>query len=226
MSQRYLLLTSIAVLGLVLGGCSSKPTQPATEAPTPGAQSAPPSAPEVASQTVPQPTNAVVGEVQEVDPKGAYLIVKTSDGKLHRVETPADANLRKLKHGLGEVGDSIAEGTKSTMAEVKKGTLVAVRYTEKDGKLVAHEIQNASKTVVKKSEVVIDRVEEGGSKIIVKTKNGTEEAYHVGKNATIAAGDKISDIGKATGAKFAAGTKATIHFTEEQGQKVAHFVNH
>jgi len=69
-------------------------------------------------------------------------------------------------------------------------------------------------------------MEQGGERIIVKTKDGAEEVYEVGKRATVATGNKITEVGKWTGDKVVAGTKATISYTEEAGKKVVHFVEH
>ena len=211
-------LIPVAVFALLLGGCSSKPTQqPAAEAPKA-------EAPKPVAEAPPAPTHAIVGQVQQVDPQGAYIVVKTADGKQQRVQTTPDTEFGTLKHGTVEIAKGAEGFAKLTAAEVKKGTMVTVRYTEKEGKLIAHEVGHAARKTVKQSEVVFQKMEQGGEKIIVKTTNGAEEVYDVGKRATVTTGNKITEAGKWTGDKVVAGTKATISYTEEAGKKVVHFV--
>ncbi len=218
MSKPLIALLTLSALGVFGVGCSSKPPQPVAETPK--------AAEPVVAEAPAEPTHAIVGEVTEVDPAGAYVKVRTSDGKEHRVEIGSKSELRTMEHGVEQVAHGTEEVAKATARDVKKGTMIAIRYSEKEGKLVAHNIQHASKEVVKKSEVVIHKIEDDGRKIIVKTKDGAEKVYEVSKDVTIATGDKLSHIGKATGEKLVEGTKATIHFTEKSGKSIAHFVHH
>ncbi|MBL0160399.1 MAG: hypothetical protein IPP47_25460 [Bryobacterales bacterium] len=218
MSKPLIALLTLSALGVFGVGCSSKPPQPVAETPK--------AAEPVVTEAPDEPTHAIVGEVTEVDPAGAHVKVRTSDGKEHHVEIGPKTKLRTIEHGVEQVAHGTEEVAKATARDVKKGTMVAVRFTEKEGKLVAHEVHHASKEVVKKSEVVIHKIDEDGRKIIVKTKDGAEKVYEVSKDATIATGHKLTDVGKATGEKIVVGTKATIHFTEKAGKSIAHFVHH
>jgi hypothetical protein len=220
------LFVTAAAAALLLAGCSSKPSQPASEAPK-----APAEAPQAAAEPpthdpATHGTHAVVGEAQEVGPKGAHIVVKSEDGKTQRVETHAGTEVNAFEHGFQEIGKGAVQVSKATADEVKKGATVAVRYSEKEGKMVAHQVQHAAKATVKETKVIIHRVEDGGRKVIVKTKDGAEQVYEVGKDATVATGNKIVEIGKVAGAKIAEGTTATIHYTEEAGKKTIHFVEH
>lgn len=60
----------------------------------------------------------------------------------------------------------------------------------------------------------------------LKTKDGAEHVYDVGKDATIASGGKIAGVGKLAVERIPEGAEATIHFSEEAGQKVVHFFSH
>ena len=56
-------------------------------------------------------------------------------------------------------------------------------------------MKHASKEVLKESEVVIHKVEDGGRKVIVKTKDGAQQACQVSKDVTVTTGKKIADAG-------------------------------
>jgi len=212
--KRNSLLTAAATV-LLLSGCSSKP--PATETPKAAAEApAPPQ----------EPTHAVVGEVQEVDPQGSSITIRTSSGEVHRIQVDSEAQVSSVKQGASETGKGISHLAKAVGTDIKKGTLVAVKYTEREGKLVAHEVKHASKEAVKGTEVVVHKIADGGKKVVVKTKDGAEHVYEVSKDVTVTAGKKIAKAGESTGSAISEGAKATLHFTEEQGGKVVHFVSH
>jgi arginine repressor len=168
----------------------------------------------------------MVGEVRSVDPKGESIVIRTNDGVSHTVHVNPDTKVASLHDGVVEVGKGAEAIAKVTADEVKKGTMVAVHYTEKEGKMVASQVKRGSKAIVKEGEVVIQKIDQEGRTITVKTKDGAEHVYEVGKEATIATGNKVAEVGKATGSKIAEGTKATIHFSEQQGQKIIHFLKH
>jgi len=211
-------LLTIAAIGLFLAGCSSKPPAPAATETSKAAAEAP--APPAA------PTHAVVGEVQEVEPQGGSLTVRTANGEVHRVEVASHTEVKGLKEGVLEAGKGAEGMAKALGSDIKRGTMVVVKYSEKEGKLVAHEVKHASKVVVKHSEVVIHKVEDGGQKVIAKTKDGAQHTYEVSKDATVTTSKKIAEAGSAAGTKIEEGAKATVHFTEDAGKKVAHFVSH
>lgn len=212
--KSHSLLTAAATV-VFLAGCSSKP--PATETPKTTAEApAPPQ----------EPTHAIVGEVQEVDPQGSSITIRTANGEIHRVQVDSEAHVTGLKQGASETGKGITHLAKAVGTDVKKGTMVAVKYTEKEGKLIAHEVKHASKEVVKGTEVVVHKVVDGGKRVVVKTRDGVEHTYEVGKDVTVTAGKQIAKAGTATGSAISEGAKATLHFTEEQGSKVVHFVSH
>jgi hypothetical protein len=219
MLNQNLLLASAASLAIFLAGCSSKPTPPATEAPKAAIE---PKSEEVAAA----PTHAIAGTVEEIGPNGSYLIIKSSDGTTHRVETTPQTEVHGHAKVAGEPGKRLEEVSKDVVKDVKKGTMVAVHYSEKEGKLVAHKIGHLYSETVKTSEVVIHKVGDTGEKVFIKTKKGTEEAYDVSKKAVVTSGKKISEISKVVADKTVEGTKATVHYTEEAGRKVIHFIEH
>lgn len=217
MEMNKLHLLTFTAIGLFLAGCASKPSVPAaTETPQAAAET--PAAPA-------EPTHAIAGEIQEVDPQGGSVTVRTSNGEVHRVDVAPHTQVTGLKKESSETGTGVAGMAKAVGSDIKRGSMVVVRYTEKEGKLVAHEVKHDSKLVVKQSEVVIHKVADGGKKVLVKTKDGAEHAYEVGKDATVTAGKKIVAVGSVAGSKISEGASATLHFTEETGNKIVHFAS-
>lgn len=208
---------SVAAIAVLSVGCSSNKPAPPPEPPK-AAESAPP--PPAVEES------AIVGQLQSVGPNGSPIVIRTSDGQDHTIQVAQDTEVSSLHDGAVQVAKGAEEMAKTAVGGVKKGTMVAVHFTEKEGKLVASKVKTGSKEVVKETEVVVTKVDEGGRKVWVKTKDGAEHVYEVSKDATIATGKKVSEVGKATGSKIAEGTKATIHFTEQQGQKLMHFMKH
>lgn len=219
-------LPALAASALFLVSCSSKPTETAKAPPSEAAT--PAEAPKPAEEivTAEPATHTVIGVVHQVHPKGEHIVVKSKDGKLHKLEMDMKADVNAFKHGMQEMASGAKDVAKATAEEVKTGSLVVARYSEKEGKLVAHHIRHGVKETVKKVDVVVDRVEADGKKVVVKTKDGVEHALEVSKHATVATGDKIESVGKITGDKIKAGSKAVVHFTEEAGQKIAHAFHH
>jgi hypothetical protein len=145
---------------------------------------------------------------------------------VHRIEVASHTEVNGLKDAASEAGKGVAGMAKAVGTDLKRGTTVVVKYTEKEGKLVAHEVRHTSKVVVKQSEGVVHKVEDGGKKVLVKTQEGTQQAFEVGKDATVTTSKKIAGAGATAGAYIAEGAKATVHYTEEATNKVAHFVSH
>ena len=218
MYTKRILAVSVATLALIGAGCSSnKPAEPPK-----AAESAPPATP----AAPPPADSAIAGEVRSIDPAGSSMTVRTADGKTHRVHVTPETKVDALHHGVAEGGRGAEAIARTTAQDIKKGTVVAIHYAEKEGKMVASHVKRGSKAVVKESEVVIRKVDQEGRKVYAKAKDGTEHVYEVGKEATIATGNKIADVGKVTGEKLKEGTQATIHFSEESGRKVMHFLKH
>ena len=213
MLLRHAPLGLLAVLALTVAGCGSKTTE------TKSAESKP-AAPVAEAPSA--PTHVVAGEVRAVDPSGKRLTVGTPDGKQHEIQIEDHTSHQSLKHGAEQMGKGAVELAKASGDKLKQGTQVVVRYTEKEGRLIGHQVHHAADVTVEKTEVVVQRVEEGGRKVVVKTKDGAEQVYEVSKKTTLAAGDKIVEVGETAGQKIETGAKATIHWTEDAGRKVAH----
>jgi hypothetical protein len=68
---------------------------------------------------------------------------------------------------------------------------------------------------------VVTEADKAGHTVKVKTDDGSEATYHVAKDAAVE-----TEHGVVRGTEFAAtnGEKVTVHYTEEAGQRIAHFI--
>ena len=68
------------------------------------------------------------------------------------------------------------------------------------------------------SEGTVTKVDKAAHTVTVKTKEGAEETYDLSKDAVI-------DSGKGIVKETKEGEKVTVHYTEEGGKKIAHFLH-
>jgi hypothetical protein len=68
---------------------------------------------------------------------------------------------------------------------------------------------------------VVTEADKAAHTVKVKTDDGSEATYHVAKDAAVE-----TEHGVVRGTEFAAtnGEKVTVHYTEEAGQRIAHFI--
>lgn len=153
-------------------------------------------------------TGAVEGTVKKIDAASKTIVVKTADGterKFHFAD-------RAAVHGVKET----AKGSGETLHGLKEGSDVVVHYTSKDTTRTAEEIDRVGKDGLKIGEGTIQKIDRSGKTLIVKSAGGAEETYRMSDRAAVDAG---RDLGKG-GEKS---EKATVYYTEEAGQKVAHY---
>ena len=101
-----------------------------------------------------------------------------------------------------------------------------VSYTTEGSDKVATEfkfIGNGNTKVGKGTVVAVDKSAET---ITVKTKDGTEETYHLSKDCTIDTAKGTVKVSDWTAGGVKEGTEVTVHVTDEAGKKVAHLVVH
>ena len=68
---------------------------------------------------------------------------------------------------------------------------------------------------------LVSKVDKAGRTVAIKTEDGTEETYHISKDAAV-----DTEHGVVDGARFTAkeGDKLVFHYGEEAGDKAVHFV--
>jgi hypothetical protein len=151
---------------------------------------------------------AIQGTVKKVDSATKTIVVKAADGTEHTF------------HFIGRTtvqgAEKAAEGTKDAFHGVKEGSEVVVHYSKKGAEETAEEVDHVGKDGLKVTEGTVSKIDRGGKTLVVKTKDGTEETYHLTDRAAKDAGKDI-----AKGSERSA--KVTVYYTETAGRKVAHF---
>lgn len=162
--------------------------------------------------------HAVEGAVTKIDTSAKTIVIKAADGTEHVFKYTEKTTMRGLKAGAHEAK---AGGVEAYM-KGKEGTDVVVHYTGEGADKSAVAIRDMGKDTVKVSKGTVTKVDKTGRTVTVKTEDGSEETYHVAKDATVE-----GEHGVMKGADYAKeGEKVTVHYTEDAGKKVAHFMRH
>lgn len=160
--------------------------------------------------------HAVEGVVTKVDLTGKMIFVKTADGTEHAFKYTEKTTVR----GVKDAGHMTKTGAVDTYMKGKEGTMVLVHYTGEGADKSAVAFRDMGKDTVKVSEGTVTKVDKAAHTVTVKTEDGSEATYHVAKDATI-----DSEHGLMKGTDYAKeGEKVTVHYTEDAGKKVAHFI--
>lgn len=164
----------------------------------------------------------------------ALAVVRAKEGVITRVDSAAKTVAIKTADGAedafkftGETGVRAAKGVKAVAADTyfagKEGTHIVVHYTEEGTGKTAIAIDDLGKDAVKVGKGTVEGADKAGRTITVAAEDGTKDTYHIAKDATV-----DSEQGVVRGTEYAAekGEKVTVHYTEEAGKKVAHFITH
>ena len=145
--------------------------------------------------------SAVHGTISKIDSGAKTIVVKTADGTEHTVHFIAKTTV----HGT-EVG------AKDTFHGLKEGTEVVAHYTAKGADNTAVEVDKVGKDGLKTMNGTVSEVDRGAKKLVVKSADGTEQAFKLADHAAAETGQ---------GAEKSA--KVTVYYTEDAGKKIAHF---
>jgi hypothetical protein len=145
--------------------------------------------------------NAVHGTISKIDSGAKTIVVKTADGTEQTFHFIAKTTV----HGT-EVG------AKDTFHGLKEGTEVVAHYTAKGAENTAVEVDKVGKDGLKTVDGTVSEIDRGGKTLVVKSADGTEQAFKMADHAA-------EETGK--GAEKSA--KVTVYYTEEAGKKIAHF---
>jgi hypothetical protein len=161
----------------------------------------------------------VSGVVTKIDKDAKTIAVKTADGTEHVFKYSE----KTAVHGYQDASHEAKKGAVDTYFAGKEGTHVVVHYTEKGGDKVASSVEDFGKDSLKDAKGTITKVDQAAHTVKIKTDDGAEETYSVGKNAA-----KDSEKGAVHGwdytvAKVKEGDKVAVQYTEEAGKKVIHF---
>ena len=147
----------------------------------------------------------VEGTVQTVSEGARTVVVKTADGIKHLFHLTE----RTAVHGGAEAGDIALRG-------LDEGTSVVVHYTQEGDRKIAHEVDRIAGDGLHAIEGVVTNVDRRRQTISVQLADGSQQTLRLTERAASGAGKDIDGA--------AAGTaKVIVYFTDEAGQRVAHY---
>ena len=155
------------------------------------------------AQTAPpvQGTVALQATMKKVYQAANVVIVTTIDGVDHAYHFAKDL----VVHG-GKKGADPLEG-------LREGTTVVVHYTVEGSEATVHEIDRIDAEGLEATEGTVTQIDRGRKRITVRYDNGRTETFLLTERASA---ESQTD-------EAAAGGKVVIYYSNESGQKVAHF---
>lgn len=163
--------------------------------------------------------HAVTGAVTKVDATAKTIAVKTADGSEEVFKYTEKTSVR----GAKSAGDATKTAAVDTYMAGKEGTQVVVRYVGKGADKTAIGVKDFGKDTLKVSKGTVTKVDHAAHTVGIKTEDGTEATYRVSKDAAV-----DTEHGVVEGAKYSAkeGDHIVVHYSEEAGHKVVHFLKH
>ena len=155
-----------------------------------------------------QSESVVEGTVKKIDAGSKTMIVKTADGTEQTLHF-AD---RVAVYGV----EDTRSGSRETLRGLEEGSDVAVHYLSKGTEKTAEEIDRLGKDGLQIGDGTVKDMDRDAGTLTVKSADGAEVTYRLSERAARDAG---MDLGKA-GEKS---ENVTVYYTEEAGNKVAHF---
>lgn len=166
--------------------------------------------------------HAVSGVVTKVDSAAKTMAVKTADGTEHVVKYTDKTIFHHAKAATEDAGKDAKKATVDTYMAGLEGGHAIVRYTEKGADKVAVGVEDLGKDSVKVADGTVDHVDKAAHTVTVKTADGAKDTYEVSKDAVVDTGHGVEKAGKWT---YKEGDKVTVHYSEEAGKKIAHFIH-
>jgi hypothetical protein len=152
--------------------------------------------------------SAVDGTIKTIDAHSKTIVLKTFEG----AEQTFHFADRTAVHGAGE----IVKGSEDTFNGLKKGSKVAVHYTDKDTVRTAEEIDYIGEDGLKVDEGTVKKIERGTKTLTLETADGAEDTYLLSEHAAQEAGMESGQTGKKS-------EKMAVYNSEEAGHKVVRF---
>jgi len=163
--------------------------------------------------------HAVTGAVSKVDAGAKTIAVITADGSEEVFKYTEKTSVR----GATAAADAAKTGAVDTYMAGKEGTHVVVRYVGKGGDKTAIGIKDLGKDTLKVSKGTVTKVDQAAHTVAIKTDDGAETTFRLSKDAAV-----DTEHGVVEGTKYTAkeGDHVVVHYSEDAGHKVAHFLKH
>jgi hypothetical protein len=159
--------------------------------------------------------HAVAGIITKVDSAAKTVTLKTVDGTEH-VFRYTEATTVHVAHTASKEAKT---GAMDTYMAGREGSHAVIHYTGEGADKTAVHVEDFGKNSMQVGEGTVTRVDKGARTVTIKAKDGTEETYHVAKDATI---DTEHGVTKDSELIAKKGEKATVHYTDEAGKKIVH----
>jgi Cu/Ag efflux protein CusF len=161
--------------------------------------------------------HAVAGVVTKVDASGKTITVKTAGGAEQVFKYTDRTSVTTAKKAPGAIETA---GAASYLAG-KEGTHVVLRYIGEGSEKTALSVKDFGDESLKAGKGTITHVDRAARSLTIKTEDGTEDTYHLSKDAAIDTEHGVTDASRYTAKE---GDKILFHYTEEGGNKVVRFV--
>lgn len=165
---------------------------------------------------------AIPGRVKLVAADGRHIVLETADGTEEKIDVAAHPVSRHVKDSGDKAGKGMTDLPTIGAKEAEKGADAIVHYSEKAWKKTVDAVTLGFDQAVKTSKVVVQKVDQEGRRLKVKTKEGVEEVYDAAERTTVAGGDEAVEFGEWVGDKSREGAEVTVHYVEKSGKKVVH----
>lgn len=156
--------------------------------------------------------HALVGELEKVDTEAKKITIWAADGTEHAVSFGERTIVHELK-GTAKAADLAG----------KEGSQVVVHYTGAAGRETADHIDVFGHDTLNTTEGTLTQVDKAGHTVVVKTSDGVDETYDLGRDSAIDTKDGLVDLAHFTGKE---GDHVIVYHTEEGGRKVVHLLKH
>jgi len=153
-------------------------------------------------------TSVAEGTVKKIDSSTKTMIIATKDG----TERTFHFRERTAIHGVEGVG----RGSEEALHGLKEGSEVAVHYTTKGTVDTAEEIDRLGRDGLKAAEGTVKKIDHGAKTITIATADGAERTFRL-------LGRAVRDTGRDIEKGADKSARVTVYYTEEGGDRVAHF---
>ncbi len=163
--------------------------------------------------------HAVAGRITRIDSTAKTMVVKLADG----TEQIFHFTERTAVHAAQAGSKAVKKGAVDTYFAGKEGSDVVVRYTGKGASKTATAVDDYGQNAFQVTKGTVVKTDKTAHTVTVRTEDGVEHTYQMAKNASV---DTTQGIVKGSEYDAQKGEKVVVHYSNEAGNKVAHFIKH
>jgi hypothetical protein len=143
------------------------------------------------------------------------------EGAIDREYEATDHVVVKTDHGIRHVFSvtkrTLVHGTKDSLEGLHGGTRVVVHYVEDGGRETAVEVDRIGDDSFHVMRGTVSRFDADGKGLSIRLADGSVETFRLSERAASEAGKEIAHGGDSAGT-------VVVYYTDEAGEKVAHYV--